>query len=165
MYAVRNIRLCTKDCLCLFVCPTGATDTDNGQIDAAKCLDSCRACVDACPSKAISLAPTRFPRQQEKQDVSVNALRALGASKGRQELAARNAAKNGATPAERQLGEALRMSLRIQAEDMAREAGFMIPQSENAIAYLRSLLDAPQPEGFPREAAERLLAMLEAQVL
>ena len=24
-YAVRNIRLCTKDCLCLYVCPTGAT--------------------------------------------------------------------------------------------------------------------------------------------
>lgn len=28
-YAVRNIRLCTKDCLCLYVCPTGATDTEN----------------------------------------------------------------------------------------------------------------------------------------
>ena len=24
-YAVRNLRLCTKDCLCLYVCPTGAT--------------------------------------------------------------------------------------------------------------------------------------------
>ena len=23
--AVRNLRLCTKDCLCLYVCPTGAT--------------------------------------------------------------------------------------------------------------------------------------------
>ena len=26
-FAVRNLRLCTKDCLCLYVCPTGATDT------------------------------------------------------------------------------------------------------------------------------------------
>ena len=34
MRAVRNIRLCTKDCLCLYVCPTGATDTETGQIDA-----------------------------------------------------------------------------------------------------------------------------------
>lgn len=25
--AVRNLRLCTKDCLCLYVCPTRATDT------------------------------------------------------------------------------------------------------------------------------------------
>ena len=26
--AVRNLRLCTKDCICLYVCPTGATDTE-----------------------------------------------------------------------------------------------------------------------------------------
>ena len=32
-YAVRNLRLCTKDCLCLYVCPTGATDTENSIID------------------------------------------------------------------------------------------------------------------------------------
>ena len=31
--AVRNLRLCTKDCLCLYVCPTGATDTENSIID------------------------------------------------------------------------------------------------------------------------------------
>ena len=31
--AVRNIRLCSKDCLCLYVCPTGASDTENSIID------------------------------------------------------------------------------------------------------------------------------------
>ena len=30
--AVRNLRLCTKDCLCLYVCPTGASDTENSVI-------------------------------------------------------------------------------------------------------------------------------------
>lgn len=55
MHAVRNIRLCTKDCLCLYICPTGATDTETGQIDAEKCISGCRVCVDACPSHAISL--------------------------------------------------------------------------------------------------------------
>ena len=35
-YAVRNLRLCTKDCLCLYVCPTGATDTENSIIDTGK---------------------------------------------------------------------------------------------------------------------------------
>ncbi|MGN0415634.1 MAG: ATP/GTP-binding protein [Agathobacter sp.] len=30
--AVRNLRLCTKDCLCLYVCPVGATDTENSVI-------------------------------------------------------------------------------------------------------------------------------------
>ena len=37
--AIRTIRLCTKDCLCLYVCPTGASDTENGQIDASKLSD------------------------------------------------------------------------------------------------------------------------------
>ena len=32
-FAVRTLRLCTKDCLCLYVCPTGATDTENSIID------------------------------------------------------------------------------------------------------------------------------------
>ena len=36
--AVRNLRLCTKDCLCLFICPTGATDTENSVIDPEKCV-------------------------------------------------------------------------------------------------------------------------------
>ena len=36
-YAVRNLRLCTKDCICLFVCPYGATDTENSVIDVDKC--------------------------------------------------------------------------------------------------------------------------------
>ena len=44
--AVRNLRLCTKDCLCLYVCPTGATDTENSIIDVDKCL-GCGICADA----------------------------------------------------------------------------------------------------------------------
>ena len=37
MVAVRNIDLCSKDCLCLYVCPNGATDTENSIIDVDKC--------------------------------------------------------------------------------------------------------------------------------
>ena len=61
MFAVRNIKLCTKDCMCLYVCPTGATDTENGKIDESKCIDGCRLCVDACPSNAIYLVYDRYP--------------------------------------------------------------------------------------------------------
>ena len=67
MRAVRNIRLCTKDCLCLYVCPTGATDTETGQVDELTCI-GCGACADACPSHAISMVPKEYPVQQKKQE-------------------------------------------------------------------------------------------------
>ena len=53
-YAVRNIRLCTKDCLCLYVCPTGATfQRDDGIVVVNNdwCV-GCGYCVQACPYDA-----------------------------------------------------------------------------------------------------------------
>ena len=63
--AVRNLRLCTKDCLCLYVCPVGATDTENSVIDVEKCI-GCGMCAQACPSGAISMVPKEYPAQQPK---------------------------------------------------------------------------------------------------
>ena len=84
-YAVRNLRLCTKDCLCLYVCPTGATDTENSIIDTEKCI-GCGACAQACPSAAISMVPRKYPPQQPKKEVVTEALRALIQSKARAEM-------------------------------------------------------------------------------
>lgn len=64
--AVRNLRLCTKDCLCLYVCPTGASDTENSIIDTEKCV-GCGVCAKACPSGAISMVPVEYPPQQKKE--------------------------------------------------------------------------------------------------
>jgi hypothetical protein len=40
MYASRNLGKCTKDCLCLFVCPTDAADTETRQMGSRKKCDN-----------------------------------------------------------------------------------------------------------------------------
>lgn len=162
MHAVRNISLCTKDCLCLYVCPTGATDTETGQIDAETCISGCRLCVDACPSHAISLVPEEFPEQQKTDDEVKKALGVLSKSKTEQEIIAGEIAKTAENPQVRQLAEALCLSNHIMAEDLLREAGFMLPQSIEALKLLKSLALADQPADFPKEAAEKLIQKLSA---
>ena len=86
-YAVRNLRLCTKDCLCLYVCPTGATDTEDSIIDVTKCI-GCGVCAEACPSAAISMVPKELPPQQPKGEVVAEALRGLIQNKAQAEAIA-----------------------------------------------------------------------------
>ena len=143
--AVRNLRLCTKDCLCLYVCPTGATDTENSIIDINKCI-GCGDCASACPSGAISMVPVKYPPQQEKDQGVINALRALIQSKAKQEIAASKMPSA--------FGKAIEKSNRLMAEDLCREAVYMIPQSQNAKAFLEGILDYPD---VPRDVVEKLL--------
>ena len=150
--AVRNVRLCEKDCLCLYVCPTGASDTENSVIDADKCT-GCGACAEACPAGAISLVPREYPPQQTKTDGVAAALRQLAGSKAEQEELA------GELPGK--LAKALERSNRIMAEDLLREAGYMLPQSGNVRILLEEMRRYAQEPGFPSEALELLLSSLE----
>jgi rubrerythrin/NAD-dependent dihydropyrimidine dehydrogenase PreA subunit len=147
-YAVRNIRLCSKDCLCLYVCPTGAANTEDSIIDIDKCI-GCGDCADVCPSGAISMVPVKYPEQQPKTQSVVNVMNNLMRSKVEQESIA--------SGLDGRLALAIEKSNRIMAEDILREAGYMLPKSQNAQKILQSLLEQTQPEGFPKEAVEKLL--------
>lgn len=160
MYAVRNVRLCTKDCLCLYVCPTGATDTETGQIDRSKCISGCRVCVDACPSHAITLVPESYPPQQEKKAAVLAAMRALSASKANQEQLFALLEQTTLSEPARRLAKAMRRSCRLKAEDVLRESGYMLPQSENVQTLLKSELETVKDEAYPSDAVKRLLELL-----
>ncbi len=157
--AVRNLRLCTKDCLCLYVCPVGATDTEDSIIDVNKCI-GCGVCAEACPSKAISMMPVELPPQQKKQDDVVSVLNALSQSKMKASTAAGQIAETTESVTLRRLMKAIERSSRLVAEDLIREAGYMLPQSDNAHRFLQDLIDNPPTDDFPVDAARELLDLI-----
>lgn len=128
MFAARNGNLCTKDCLCLFICPTGATDTENGQIDREKCIDGCRLCVDACPSHAIYLVNERYPARKLLEAELSDILKNLLTSASDRWIGSLTTAKENASADEKSLLGALARSNRILAEDSIRESGYMVPE-------------------------------------
>jgi Fe-S-cluster-containing hydrogenase component 2 len=151
VFAVRNIRLCTKDCLCLYVCPTGATDTENSIIDAEKCI-GCGRCAASCPSGAISMVPKTLPPQQKHSDAVTASMNALLRSKADGESIAAS------LPGK--LAAAMEKSCRIQAEDIVREAGYMLPQSKKAHDFLKKLIENPPSPDFPLDAAKKLFDLI-----
>ena len=157
--AVRNIRLCTKDCLCLYVCPYGATDTEDSIIDINKCV-GCGMCAQACPSGAISMVPVEFPPQQSKTDEVKVTLNELALNKSDGETMARQIADTTDREGLSRLMNALAKSERLIAEDIVRESGFMLPQSNNVHELLEELIANPPTSDFPMDTAKKLLEIV-----
>lgn len=157
--AVRNLRLCTKGCLCLYVCPTGAADTENSIIDPEKCV-GCGMCAGACPSGAISMVPLTYPPQQKKSENLLMLSGALAKIKAKEEKTALQLAQNAQSDGLYRILAAAAKSARLVNEDILREGGYMLPQSENAHKLLREWAENPPSEHFPAESAKTLLELI-----
>ena len=144
--------------MCLYVCPTGATNTENSIIDVDKCT-GCMACVYSCPSGAISMIPDKYPPPQPKAEAVVAAQRALGYSKVQQEQFADAVASSSGSAVAKQFAEAVAKSNRLMAEDILRESGYLLPQSDNVRELLEALLENAEPD-FPSDSVEFLLDQL-----
>lgn len=154
-YAVRNLRLCTKDCICLYVCPYGATDTEDSIIDVNQCV-GCGVCADACPSHAISMVPYDYPPQQAKATDVTTIEMMMANQKANGETIASQLASNAKDDGTYRLMKAIERSLRLVNEDLLRESGYMLPQSGNTHAVLRSWIEQPPREDFPIDTAKAL---------
>ena len=95
------------------------------------------------------MVPREYPRQQEKKDAVAAALRRLVSSKAEQERIAAGL--------EGPLAKAAERSCRIMAEDLLRESGYMLPQSDRVFQLLVDMADHAQEPGFPVKALETLL--------
>ncbi|HJJ36786.1 MAG TPA: 4Fe-4S binding protein [Methanocorpusculum sp.] len=137
LFAFRNLRMCSKECLCLYVCPTGATNTENSIIDATKCT-GCGACAKACASGAISLVPYVYPTQQPHTEPVIAALRGLARKKTEVELSA------SILPG--RLAKALERSTRVIAEDIMRETGYLLPQGKESQEFIADIIQETKSE-------------------
>jgi len=116
--------------------------------------------VDACPSHAISLVPDAYPPQQEKSKDVIAQLMALAEKKVEQESIAEEISASADDPATKQLAEALAISNRLMAEDLIRESGYMLPQSENVKEMLESLLSLEMGDDFPKQTIKDLIELI-----
>jgi len=106
------------------------------------------------------MTPDTYPPQQSKTEAVVVAQRALGFSKVQQAGIANAIATFSENSVTRQFAKAVAKSNHLMAEDILRESGYMLPQSNKVRELLEAMLENIEPD-FPRDAVELLLKRLQ----
>lgn len=106
------------------------------------------------------MVPTEFPPQQSKTDEVKVTLNELAQNKSDGETMARQIVDTTDREGLSRLMSAVVKSERLIAEDIVREAGFMLPQSNNAHELLEELIANPPTSDFPMETAKKLLEIV-----
>ena len=106
------------------------------------------------------MLPDKYPPQQPKHAAVIAAQRALGLSKVRQERIASGIADSSDCEVTKQFAKAVAKSNLRMAEDILRESGYLLPQSNEVRELLELMLENAAPD-FPKEAAELLLSKLQ----
>ena len=154
------------DCdACEKACPNGSVKMlQNGRkrfpvINEGSCI-GCGMCAQACPSGAISMVPKEYPAQQPKTNQVKAVLNKTAQAKADEEKEALQIAETTDKDGLYRLMKAVAKSERLVAEDILREAGFMLPQSNNAHELLEDLIANPPTKDFPVDVARKLLEMI-----
>jgi hypothetical protein len=103
------------------------------------------------------MIPDTYPAEQPKADSVVAAQRALGLSKVLQWCIASVVAASSDNATTRQFATAIAKSNLRMAEDILREAGYMLPQSDEVHKLLETLENAA-PD-FPKDAINLLIKL------
>jgi rubrerythrin len=106
------------------------------------------------------MVPVEFPPQQSKTDEVKATLNELAQNKSDGETMARQIADTTDREGLSRLMSAVAKSERLIAEDIVREAGFMLPQSNNVHELLEELIANPPTSDFPTETAKKLLEIV-----
>ena len=155
-HAYRNLKLCSKDCLCLFVCPTGATNNETGQIDFEKCI-GCWACAAACPARAITMLPNKMPPTQPKNLTVISELFKIVNNKIEANRILKKLLKE--NKEDERVLKTLIHSNKVMIEDLIREAGYMLPQSKNTHEFLEKI--KANGDETAKEIVQKLLDKIE----